>query len=144
MHIYSILPGNASLILACRSSYDAAISKLDKIKSSKKEKEKERREAEDELQKSRLQLYVSRFALMNRLTRVHGSISEETSDDVQSRMHNIQESETRQLRELSTFLDIELNFAKQYFNVLQDVKENWCERYDVAFRTSTRPGLINI
>lgn len=98
-----------------RSSYDAAISKLDKIKSSKKEKEKERREAEDELQKSRLQF-------------------EETSDDVQSRMHNIQESETRQLRELSTFLDIELNFAKQYFNVLQDVKENWCESSSMSFR----------
>lgn len=50
---------NASLIFAYRSSYDAAISKLDRIKSSKKEKEKERREADDELQKSRLQLYVS-------------------------------------------------------------------------------------
>lgn len=75
---------------------------------------------------------------MNRLTRVHGSISEETFDDVRSRMHNIQENETRQLRELSTFLDIELNFAKQYVEVLQDVKENWCERYSITFRTSTR------
>ncbi|KAL4078045.1 hypothetical protein J3A83DRAFT_4186284 [Scleroderma citrinum] len=89
-----------------RSSYDTAISKLDKIKSSKKEKEKERREAEDELQRSRLQF-------------------EETSDNVRSRMHNIQENETRQLRELTMFLDVQLNFAKQYVEVLQDVKENW-------------------
>jgi len=37
-----------------RLSYDAAITKSDKIKSSKKEKEKDRREAEEELQRSRL------------------------------------------------------------------------------------------
>jgi hypothetical protein len=35
-------------------SYDAAISKLDKVKSSKKEKEKDRKEAEDELQTAKL------------------------------------------------------------------------------------------
>jgi hypothetical protein len=37
-----------------RLSYDAAISKLDKVKSSKKEKERDRKEAEDELQTARL------------------------------------------------------------------------------------------
>ena len=37
-----------------RLSYDAAISKLDKVKSNKKEKEKDRKEAEDELQTARL------------------------------------------------------------------------------------------
>jgi len=37
-----------------RLSYDAAITRLEKIKCSKKEKEKERREAEEELQRSRL------------------------------------------------------------------------------------------
>jgi hypothetical protein len=37
-----------------RLSYDAAISKLDKVKSSKKEKEKDRKDAEDELQTARL------------------------------------------------------------------------------------------
>lgn len=37
-----------------RLSYDAAISKLDKLKTSKKDKEKERKEAEDELQTARL------------------------------------------------------------------------------------------
>lgn len=39
-----------------RLSYDAAITKLDKIKNYKKEKEKERREAEDELRRCRLRL----------------------------------------------------------------------------------------
>jgi lipid II:glycine glycyltransferase (peptidoglycan interpeptide bridge formation enzyme) len=37
-----------------RLSYDAAITKSEKIKNSKKEKEKERREVEEELQRSRL------------------------------------------------------------------------------------------
>lgn len=37
-----------------RLSYDAAISKLEKLKTSKKDKEKERKEAEDELQTARL------------------------------------------------------------------------------------------
>ncbi|KAI5991256.1 hypothetical protein EDD15DRAFT_2369190 [Pisolithus albus] len=91
-----------------RSSYDAAISKLEKIKNSKKEKEKERREAEDELQRCRLQF-------------------EETSEDVRSRMYGIQENETQQLHELTMFLDVQLNFAKQCVEVLHDVQDNWCD-----------------
>ncbi|KAF8127618.1 hypothetical protein EV363DRAFT_1298060 [Boletus edulis] len=91
-----------------RLSYDAAKTKLEKIKSNKKEKEKERREAEDELQRCRL-----RF--------------EETSEDVRSRIQAIQENETFQLRELTDFLDIQLNFAKQYFEILNDVKASWCD-----------------
>ncbi|KAH7924417.1 BAR-domain-containing protein [Leucogyrophana mollusca] len=90
-----------------RLSYDAAISKLEKIKSSKKEKEKERREAEDELQSARLRY-------------------EETSEDVRARMQAIQENEIQQLRELTMFLDLELNFVRQYHEVLQDVKSSWC------------------
>ncbi|KAG2133790.1 uncharacterized protein EDB93DRAFT_1173466 [Suillus bovinus] len=96
-----------------RLSYDAAITKLDKVKSSKKEKEKERREAEDELQRSRLRY-------------------EETAEDVRSRMQAIQENEIQQLRELTSFLDLELNFAKQYYEVLQDVKANWCDESTLA------------
>ncbi|KAG1773382.1 hypothetical protein EV702DRAFT_1130755 [Suillus placidus] len=96
-----------------RLSYDAAITKLDKIKSSKKEKEKDRREAEDELQRSRLRY-------------------EETAEDVRSRMQAIQENEIQQLRELTSFLDLKLNFAKQYYEVLQDVKANWCDESTLA------------
>ncbi|KAG1849514.1 hypothetical protein F4604DRAFT_1810811 [Suillus subluteus] len=103
-----------------RLSYDAAITKLDKIKSSKKEKEKERREAEDELQRSRLRY-------------------EETAEDVRSRMQAIQENEIQQLRELTSVLDLELNFAKQYYEVLQDVKANWCDESTLAkFETQRR------
>lgn len=103
-----------------RLSYDAAITKLDKIKSSKKEKEKERREAEDELQRSRLRY-------------------EETAEDVRSRMQAIQENEIQQLRELTSVLDLELNFAKQYYEVLQDVKANWCDESTLAkFETRRR------
>ncbi|KAI6011431.1 hypothetical protein EDC04DRAFT_2905496 [Pisolithus marmoratus] len=101
-----------------RSSYDTAINKLEKIKNSKKEKEKERREAEDELQRSRLQF-------------------EETSEDVRSRMHSIQENETQQLRELTTFLDVQLNFANQCVEVLHDAKANWCDN------TSTHSKFIH-
>lgn len=96
-----------------RLSYDAAITKLDKIKSSKKEKEKEKREAEDELQRSRLRY-------------------EETAEDVRFRMQAIQENEIQQLRELTSFLDLKLNFAKQYYEVLQDVKANWCDESTLA------------
>ncbi|KAI9463493.1 BAR-domain-containing protein [Boletus coccyginus] len=91
-----------------RLSYDAAITKFDKIKNCKKEKEKERREAEDELQRCRL-----RF--------------EETSEDVRSRIQTIQENEILQLRELTNFLDIQLNFAREYSEILDDVKASWCD-----------------
>ncbi|KAH7906936.1 BAR-domain-containing protein [Hygrophoropsis aurantiaca] len=90
-----------------RLSYDAAITKLEKIKTSKKDKEKEKKEAEDELQSARLRY-------------------EETSEDVRARMQSIQENEIQQLRELTTFLDLELNFVRQYHEVLKDVKSNWC------------------
>ena len=108
-----------------RLSYDAAITKLDKIKSCKKEKDKERREAEDELQRCRLRLWApsihSAFFLCSR-----GS-SEETSEDVRSRIQTIQENEISQLRELTNFLDIQLHFSRQYFEILNDVKASWCD-----------------
>jgi hypothetical protein len=40
-------------------------------------------------------------------------------------MHAIQDNEVVQLRELSAFLDLEINFVQQYLNVLKDVKEDW-------------------
>jgi hypothetical protein len=44
-------------------------------------------------------------------------------------MQAIQENEIQQLRELTSVLDLELNFAKQYYEILQDVKANWCDEY---------------
>ncbi|KAG2137476.1 BAR-domain-containing protein [Suillus clintonianus] len=108
-----------------RLSYDAAITKLEKVKGSKKEKEKERREAEDELQRSRLRY-------------------EETSEDVRSRMQAIQDNEIQQLRELTLFLDLKLNFVKQYYEVLQDVKANWCDESTMAKLETRRKSFHHV
>lgn len=51
--------------------------------------------------------------------------SDETSEDVQAQMHAIQENELVQLHELTSFLDLEINFVQQYLNVLKDVKSDW-------------------
>ncbi|GBE87306.1 hypothetical protein SCP_1005540 [Sparassis crispa] len=91
-----------------RLSYDAAITKLDKVKNSKKEKEKERIEAEDECARAQ-----SRY--------------EETAEDVRARMHAIQDNEVSLLRELSGLLDVEINYAEQCVEVLRDVKSGWVD-----------------
>jgi len=44
-------------------------------------------------------------------------------------MHAIQDNEVVQARELSSFLDLEINFVEQYLNVLKDVKSNWHSGY---------------
>jgi hypothetical protein len=44
-------------------------------------------------------------------------------------MHSIQENEIVQLRELTSFLDLEINFVQQYLNVLTDVKSDWYKEY---------------
>ncbi|KAJ7212419.1 hypothetical protein B0H12DRAFT_1242428 [Mycena haematopus] len=87
-----------------RLSYDAATAKNEKMKSSKKEKE--RKEAEEEFQRSK-----SRY--------------EETEEEVEAHMHAIQENEIVQLRELTSFLTLELNFAEQYVEVLKETRANW-------------------
>ncbi|PFH50183.1 hypothetical protein AMATHDRAFT_61501 [Amanita thiersii Skay4041] len=87
-----------------RLSYDAAVSKAEKCKGSKKEKD--RREAEEELERAQ-QRY------------------EETMEDIRAHMHAIQENEIAQHRELTAFLDLEINFVQQYLDVLKDVKSDW-------------------
>ncbi|KDQ52355.1 hypothetical protein JAAARDRAFT_198274 [Jaapia argillacea MUCL 33604] len=99
-----------------RLSYDAAISKFEKLKGGKKEKEKEKNEAEDEMEKAR-----SRY--------------EETLEDVRAIMVAIQENEMQQIRELTSFLDVERNYVEQYRDLLQDTKDNWV---DVPSVTRTR------
>jgi hypothetical protein len=51
--------------------------------------------------------------------------SDEAEADVQSRIGAIQQNEIDQIYELGLFLDIELNFAEQYAQILRDVKDNW-------------------
>ncbi|THU93410.1 BAR-domain-containing protein [Dendrothele bispora CBS 962.96] len=87
-----------------RLTYDAAISKLEKTKNSKKEKEKT--EAEDELERAQ-----ARY--------------EETTEDLRAHIHSIQETEIDQLRELTAFLDLEMNFVERYLEVLRETKSEW-------------------
>jgi len=54
-------------------------------------------------------------------------LSEETEEDLLAHMHAIQENEHGQLRELTTFLDFEINFVQSYLDVLKDVKADWQE-----------------
>ena len=53
--------------------------------------------------------------------------SEETQEDVRARMYAIQENELEQLRELTGFLDTEINFVQQYLDVLKEAKTNWID-----------------
>lgn len=53
--------------------------------------------------------------------------SEETAEDVQTRGRAIQDNEIQQLRDLTAFLDVEVNFVKQYLEVLEEVKSDWCD-----------------
>ncbi|KAJ6615136.1 hypothetical protein B0H10DRAFT_2176865 [Mycena sp. CBHHK59/15] len=85
-----------------RLSYDAALAKLDKIKNSKKDSH----DAEEEMQRAKIRY-------------------EETSDELEAHMHAIQESEIVQLRELTAFLTLEINFVEQYLDVLKDTRANW-------------------
>ncbi|CCM01681.1 uncharacterized protein FIBRA_03745 [Fibroporia radiculosa] len=101
-----------------RLSYDAALSKLDKVKNSKKDKD--RNEAEDECENAR-----SRY--------------EETAEDVRARMHAIQENEVAQLHDLTALVDLELNFVEQYLQVLREVKSTWVEEAVVRRMEATRP-----
>ncbi|KAF7370320.1 BAR-domain-containing protein [Mycena sanguinolenta] len=87
-----------------RLSYDAATAKHEKMRSSKKEKE--RKEAEEEYQRAK-QRY------------------DETEEEVEAHMHAIQENEIVQLRELTNFLTLELNYVEQYAEVLKETRANW-------------------
>ncbi|KAJ7180971.1 hypothetical protein C8R46DRAFT_1071048 [Mycena filopes] len=87
-----------------RLSLDAANAKYEKLKSSKKDKE--RKEAEEEMHRAK-----ARY--------------EETEEEVEAHMHAIQENEIVQLRELTGFLTLELNFVEQYLDVLKDTRANW-------------------
>jgi hypothetical protein len=74
--------------------------------------------------------YVSAYVPSScRFSLIKAPFSEETSEDVRARARAIQENEIQQLRDLTSFLDVEMNFAQQYLEVLQDVKSNWCDTW---------------
>ncbi|KAF7327310.1 BAR domain-containing protein [Mycena kentingensis (nom. inval.)] len=89
-----------------RLSYDASVSKYEKLKNSKKDKE--RKDAEDEMEHAR-----TRY--------------EETMEEVEAHMHAIQENETSQLRELTNFLTHQITFVENYLDVLKETRDSWPE-----------------
>jgi len=58
----------------------------------------------------------------------HFYSSEETAEDLRAHMHAIQENEFSQLKDLGSFLDLEINFVQHYFDVLREVKSEWPEK----------------
>lgn len=52
-------------------------------------------------------------------------ISDETAEDIRAHMEAIRDDDAFHLRELTAFLDLEMNFAQQYLEVLKDVKSEW-------------------
>ncbi|KAG6816839.1 hypothetical protein H0H87_002488 [Tephrocybe sp. NHM501043] len=63
-------------------------------------------------------------------------------------MHAIQDNEMEQLRELTTFVDLEINFVEQYLNVLKDAKAQWYDESSVVHvvpprRTTAPPHVFS-
>ncbi|KAK0483375.1 BAR-domain-containing protein [Armillaria novae-zelandiae] len=101
-----------------RLSLDAALTKQEKLKNSKKEKDKV--EADEEVERAQ-----ARY--------------DEAAEDVRAYMHAIQENEIDQLRELTGFLESEVNFVKQYLEVLQETQAEWSNTSDVIPRRAEGP-----
>ncbi|KAH9916575.1 BAR-domain-containing protein [Epithele typhae] len=91
-----------------RVSYDAATSKLEKIRHTKKATDKDREEVEDEFENAK-----ARY--------------EETLEDVRVRMRGIQDNEVVQLRELTSFLDLEITYVRSYLDELEKAKASWVD-----------------
>jgi hypothetical protein len=54
-------------------------------------------------------------------------------------MYAIQENELDQLRDLTTFLDLELNFFAQALELLQEVKNGWTDEWASLLILYTMP-----
>ncbi|KAF7291627.1 BAR domain-containing protein [Mycena chlorophos] len=89
-----------------RLSLDAAVSKYEKLKNSKKDKDRERKDAEEDMNHAKMRY-------------------EETTEEVTAHMHAIQESESSQLRELTGFLSLQINFVEQYLETLKETRDSW-------------------
>ncbi|KIY65664.1 BAR-domain-containing protein [Cylindrobasidium torrendii FP15055 ss-10] len=98
-----------------RLALDAALTKVDKAK-----KDKEKHEAEDDLERAQ-QRY------------------EECGEDLRAYMHAIQENEIDMHRELTNLLDIELNFARQYHEILEEVQSEWSRTSELVAKKPEGP-----
>ncbi|KAF5326169.1 hypothetical protein D9611_000817 [Ephemerocybe angulata] len=105
-----------------RGVLDSATAKFEKTLNSKKDKDKDKlREAEDEMERAQ-QRY------------------DETIEDMRAHMHALQENEVAQERELSAFLDLEINFVQQHLQILKDVRDDWP---DNSSRSSDPSNMSN-
>lgn len=104
-----------------RLTYDAALSKVERLKGSKKEKDRE--EADDELEVAKTRLYVTLTTCSMHMLNL--CFSEDVTEDVRVRMQSIQENEIGQVRDLGSFLDTEIRYAENYLEVMKDVKAGW-------------------
>jgi hypothetical protein len=48
---------------------------------------------------------------------------------MRAHMHGIQDREISHQRELTQFLDLEINFVQQYLDVLKEVRDEWPDKY---------------
>ena len=98
-----------------RLTYDAALTKLDKIKASisKKEKEKEREKKEKERKEAEEEVEVAKARY------------EEIAEDMHARMNAIKEDEVKSQKELQNLLELEHKYVEQYLEALKEVKDEW-------------------
>lgn len=84
-------------------------------------------EAEEELDRAKQRQYVStsvsRVLVLN--AKKISRFSDETAEDIRALTEAIRGDDAFHLRELTDFLDLEINFAQQYLEVLKDVKSEW-------------------
>jgi len=98
---------------ARKVALDSATLRHEKMRSSKKDKD--RVEAEEEYERAQ-QRY------------------DETAEDMRAHMHEIQDKEISQQKELTNFLNIEINYVQGYLEVLKEVRSEWPDR-----SSGTRP-----
>ncbi|TFK27306.1 ras-domain-containing protein, partial [Coprinopsis marcescibilis] len=100
-----------------KQTLESATSRFERLRGSKKDKD--RQEAEEELERAQ-QRY------------------DETSEDLRAHIHAIQEHEITQQRELTHFLELEINYVQQYLDVLHEVRDEWPDRNATVKRHSRR------
>ncbi|KAH6904428.1 hypothetical protein BKA70DRAFT_1109250, partial [Coprinopsis sp. MPI-PUGE-AT-0042] len=96
--------------------------RFDKLRGSKKDKD--RLEAEEDLDRQQ-QRY------------------DETSEDMRAHMHGIQDKEISHQKELTQFLDLEINFVQQYLDVLKEVRDEWPDKSSTHSRPKPHRNSVS-
>ncbi len=64
--------------------------------------------------------------------------SEETQEELYSRMSLFQEGEKQQMVDLTDFLDAELDFVAKYYEILRDLKTEWNNGWVLTYSPLSR------